>query len=71
MPEKLTTMEKAFEINVEPSIYEMIAEIGAGQEIARYLFLAVGAVGTIIKTILPFDMRLSDALYREKSQDVM
>ena len=62
MPEKLTAMEKAFETNVAPSIYGMIAEIGAGQEIARYFFLAGGAVGANAKTISAYDMRLSDAL---------
>ncbi len=64
-------MEKAFEINVEPSIYEMIAEIGTNQEIARYFFLAVGTVGTTTKTISALDVRLSDALYGENSQDAM
>jgi len=63
MPEKLTTMQKAFDINVEPSIYGTIAEIGAGQEVARYFFLAGGAAGTIAKTISAYDMRFSDALY--------
>ena len=63
MPEKLTTMQKAFESNVEPSIYGTIAEIGAGQEVARCFFLAGGAAGTIAKTISAYDMRFSDALY--------
>ena len=67
MPEKLTTMQKAFDINVEPSIYGTIAEIGAGQEVARYFFLAGGAAGTIAKTISAYDMRFSDALYGEET----
>jgi len=62
-PAQLTTAQKAFEINMDPAIYGTIAEIGAGQEVSRYFFLAGGAAGTIAKTISAYDMRFSDALY--------
>jgi hypothetical protein len=64
---QLTTMQKAFEVNMDPAIYGTIAEIGAGQEVARYFFLSGGAAGTIAKTISAYDMRFSDALYGKES----
>ena len=63
MTTQLSTMQKAFEINMDPAIYGTIAEIGAGQEVARFFFLSGGAAGTIAKTISAYDMRFSDALY--------
>ncbi len=62
MSEKLTTMQKAFAINMDPCIYGTIAEIGAGQEVARHFFLAGGAAGTIAKTISAYDMLFSNAI---------
>lgn len=32
------TLEKALKINLDPRIYGTLAEIGAGQEVARNLF---------------------------------
>ena len=58
MFEQLTTMQKAFEINMDPAIYGTLAEIGAGQEVSRYFFLSGGAAGTIAKTISAYDMWL-------------
>jgi hypothetical protein len=34
----LETDQKALEINLDPYIYGTFAEIGAGQEVARYFF---------------------------------
>lgn len=54
---------KALSLNLDPSIYGTLAEIGAGQEVARY-FLSVGAAsGTVAKTICAYDKIVSDELY--------
>lgn len=60
---KLTTQEKALQINLDRSIYGSFAEIGAGQEVAANFFKAGGASGTIAKTISAYDMKFSDAIY--------
>lgn len=54
---------KALSINLDPSFYGTIAEIGAGQETARWFFRAGGAAGTIAKTMSAYDMQYSDAIY--------
>ena len=36
MEDKLSTMQKALAINLDDNIYGTIAEIGAGQEVARF-----------------------------------
>ena len=55
--------KKAFQINLEPRIYGVFAEIGAGQEVARRFFSVGGAAGTVAKTISAYDMSFSDAIY--------
>lgn len=57
------TLEKALRINLDEKKYGTIAEIGAGQEVARHFFLAGAAAGSIAKTISAYDMKFSDALY--------
>lgn len=57
------TLEKALKTNLDPRIYGTLAEIGAGQEVARNLFLAGAASGTIAKTMSAYDMQFSDAIY--------
>ncbi len=57
------TLEKALRINLDLNKYGTIAEIGAGQEVARQFFRAGGAAGTIAKTISAYDMKFSDAIY--------
>ena len=57
------TLEKALRINLDLHKYGTIAEIGAGQEVARQFFRAGGAAGTIAKTISAYDMIFSDAIY--------
>ncbi len=57
------TIEKALQINLNPKIYGTIAEIGAGQEVARNFFVAGAAAGTIAKTMSAYDMQFSDAIY--------
>src|ERR1043165_8172582 len=61
--EKLDTNQKAQRINLDARRYGTFAEIGAGQEVARWFFRAGGAAGTVAKTISAYDMAVSDAVY--------
>lgn len=58
-----TTLNKALRLNLDEKKYGTIAEIGAGQEVARQFFLAGAAAGTIAKTMSAYDMQFSDAIY--------
>src|SRR5208337_5659465 len=61
--DKIDTHQKALSINLDPTIFGSFAEIGAGQEVARW-FLQVGAAsGTVAKTISAYDKEVSDHLY--------
>jgi len=55
--------QKALDLNLDPLFYGSIAEIGAGQEVARHFFQAGGASGTIAKTLSAYDSNFSDAIY--------
>jgi hypothetical protein len=57
------TSEKALEVNLDPVTYGSFAEIGAGQEVARWFFQVGGAARTIAKSISAYDMAVSDSLY--------
>src|SRR5580658_4892903 len=57
------THQKALQINLDPSKYGAFAEIGAGQEVARWFFRVGGAAGTIAKSMSAYDMIISDAIY--------
>lgn len=59
----LTTGRKALNINLDPSKYGTFAEIGAGQEVARWFFKVGGAAGTIAKSMSAYDMKFSDDIY--------
>jgi len=59
----LSTIEKALAINLDPLKYGTVAEIGAGQEVARWFFQAGAAAGTVAKTISAYDMKFSDEIY--------
>jgi hypothetical protein len=59
----LDTHQKALEVNLDPQPYGTLAEIGAGQEVARWFFRVGGAAGTIAKTMSAYDMTVSDAIY--------
>jgi hypothetical protein len=61
--ELLTTNRKALTVNLDQAKYGTFAEIGAGQEVARWFFQAGGAAGTVAKTISAYDMTFSDAIY--------
>ena len=60
---RLTTHQKALRINLDPLFYGTFAEIGAGQEVARWFFKVGAAAGTISKSISAYDMAVSDAIY--------
>jgi len=57
------THQKALEVNLDESKYGTFAEIGAGQEVARWFFRAGGATGTVAKAMSAYDMKFSDAIY--------
>ncbi|HQU95710.1 MAG: TonB-dependent receptor [Saprospiraceae bacterium] len=59
----LEAEQKALEINLDTGIYGTFAEIGAGQEVARYFFQAGAAAGTIAKTMSAYDKTYSDEIY--------
>src|SRR6476661_4611820 len=61
--EQLNAAQKAARINSDAKRYGAFAEIGAGQEVARWFFRAGGAAGTVAKTISAYDMTVSDAIY--------
>ena len=61
--DKLNTGEKALQINLDAKKYGTFAEIGAGQEVARWFFHVGKASGTVAKTISAYDMAVSDAIY--------
>jgi hypothetical protein len=54
---------KALALNLDHSIYGTIAEIGAGQEVARRFFAVGASSGTIAKTMSAYDMAFSDQIY--------
>lgn len=55
--------QKALQLNLDPAIYGTFAEIGAGQEVARWFFRVGGAAGTMAKAMSAYDMTFSDAIY--------
>ena len=59
----LETEQKALEINLDDGLYGALAEIGAGQEVARHFFQAGAAAGTIAKTMSAYDKTVSDEIY--------
>jgi hypothetical protein len=62
--------DKALRINLDPTRYGTFAEIGAGQEVARWFFRVGGAAGTIAKSVSAYDMAVSDAIYGSASRYV-
>jgi hypothetical protein len=64
------TAERALAINLDGSVYGTFAEIGAGQEVARWFFSVGGAAGTVAKTMSAYDMTVSDAIYGKASRYV-
>src|SRR6516225_9717601 len=62
--------QKALSINLDPTIFGSFAEIGAGQEVARWFLQVGGASGTVAKTISAYDKEVSDDLYGSGSRYV-
>src|SRR5262245_5806493 len=59
----LGTRQKALALNLDSTTYGTFAEIGGGQEVARWFFSVGGAAGTVAKSISAYDMAVSDSLY--------
>jgi hypothetical protein len=59
----LSTQEKALAINLDAAKYGTFAEIGAGQEVARWFFHVGHASSTVAKSMSAYDMVISDILY--------
>ena len=68
--EKIDTHHKALTLNLDPSTFGSFAEIGAGQEVARWFLIVGGASGTVAKTISAYDKEVSDDLYGSGSRYV-
>ena len=68
--QKLDTHHKALTLNLDPSTFGSFAEIGAGQEVARWFLVVGGASGTVAKTISAYDKEVSDDLYGSGSRYV-
>ena len=68
--EKLNTHQKALRINLDATNYGSFAEIGAGQEVARWFLAVGGASGTVAKSISAYDKEVSDDLYGSGSRYV-
>lgn len=60
---QLDTYHKALAFNMDSRAYGTLAEIGAGQETARWFFKVGGAAGTIAKAMSAYDMKFSDSIY--------
>ena len=68
--DKLDTHHKALTVNLDASTFGSFAEIGAGQEVARWFLLVGGASGTVAKAISAYDKEVSDNLYGSGSRYV-
>ena len=68
--QKLDTHHKALTFNLDTTTFGSFAEIGAGQEVARWFLLVGGASGTVAKTISAYDKEVSDDLYGSGSRYV-
>ena len=61
--EPLDTLHKALALNLDTGKFGSFAEIGAGQEVARWFFHAGHAAGTVAKSVSAYDMSVSDGMY--------
>ena len=68
--ENLDTHRKAVSLNLDTSKFGSFAEIGAGQEVARWFLVVGGASGTVAKSISAYDKEVSDSLYGTGSRYV-
>jgi hypothetical protein len=51
-----STRQKPLALNLDATMYGTFAEIGGGQEVARWFFSVGGAAGPVAKTISAYDM---------------
>ncbi len=58
-----STAQKALALNLDPGTYGGFAEIGGGQEVARWFFSVGSAATGVAKAISAYDMAVSDGLY--------
>ena len=70
MAETENTHQKALALNLDDSKYGVVAEIGAGQEVARWFFRVGAAAGTVAKTVSAYDMTVSDDIYGKSARYV-
>ena len=64
VPKQFTDIHaKALAINLEASCFGTFAEIGAGQEVARWFLSAGAASGTVAQAISAYDKTVSDDTY--------
>lgn len=63
LPQFTDIHAKALSINLEASCYGTFAEIGAGQEVARWFLSAGAASGTVAQAISAYDKTVSDDTY--------
>src|SRR5258706_3292847 len=68
--QKLDTHHKALTLNLDPSTFGSFAEIGPGQEVARWFLVVGGASRTVAKTISAYVKEVSDDLYGSGSRYV-
>src|ERR1700751_3908922 len=68
--EELDIHQKALILNLDLSTFGSFAEIGAGQEVARWFLVVGGASATVAKTISADDKEVSDDLYGSGSRYV-
>ena len=68
--QRLDTHHKALTVNLDLSTFGSFAEIGAGQEVARWFLLVGAASGTVAKSISAYDKEVSDDLYGSGSRYV-
>jgi len=66
--EPLPVAQKALRMNLDPAWFGTLAEVGAGQEVARCFFAVGGAAGTIAKSISAYDMTVSDGIYGKSAR---
>jgi len=57
------THHEALSSNLDTTVFDSFAEIGAGLEVARWFMRVGGASGTVAKTISAYDKQVSDHLY--------
>ena len=62
-PTRLDAHQKALRVNLDGTKFGTFAEVGAGQEVARWFFRVGGVSGGVAKTISAYDMAVSDAIY--------